>query len=855
MESPLMDTTTLPLELTKAFDKADKLNERAVRNAGYGAHSLSLKITKDYLGIVAARIASLLTEQQHPNSQLEAAFRVIKDLDPSVLALTGLSVALHGVALNMSSTAMSVEAGKGVARECFALGLTQYDAKLAARIEKETRANHSNVNSRYASARAMVRHANTQAAKERRDGYKVHRWTNDKHTHVGNWLLNAVVEALPEIFEWVETYADAYTLTVNAARLAEAEEAVAEAVLRQPVYLPLAQETPAWTSWTMQHPDPRINYGMTFLRTHYKDVVAACKDAIEDGSMKPALDGVSALQSVAWRINTRVLEVMKACLQRGVDVPGLPSSVDVPMPPQGKPFDDMTVLEQRLWKMDASRVRRENRTLVSERLSLAEDMQIADYCAGMGRYWTPMNCDWRGRVYSTCHFNFAREDRVRALFEFADGEPIGEDGLRWLKIHLANCGAFDKIDKKPLEDRAWVDDWMPRFHQIALHPMSEVSLAVWTKADKPFLFLAAAMELSAALHGGTGYVTRLPVSFDASASGLQHLSAMCRDDHTARLVNLTPCEPQDLYSLIASDVQARVDATKDDTFYSVDKKTKEQQVDPAPNQIARQFLAYGIDRKICKRNVMTYSYSSKKFGMGSQQQVDLMDPLSRDVLRGKLEEHPFAPHHRGAIDKPGKAARFIASYVYECIEAQVQRPAAVMKFLQSLAKTTAHEGKPLRWTTPTGLPWINRYHDPIVMRLRLYLHDRGVKEIMNSRVTVGHEPEINKERAANAVAPNFVHACDASHLILTVNAAVAEGIKQIATVHDSFGCLASRAGRFNQIIREEFVRMYTTHDVLAEVQAQAKCDLTQHTCDRIADVPAYGNLNLKEILNATFAFA
>jgi DNA-directed RNA polymerase len=44
--------------------------------------------------------------------------------------------------------------------------------------------------------------------------------------------------------------------------------------------------------------------------------------------------------------------------------------------------------------------------------------------------------------------------------------------------------------------------------------------------------------------------------------------------------------------------------------------------------------------------------------------------------------------------------------------------------------------------------------------------------------------------------------------MLTVNAAVSEGITSIATVHDSFGCLPSRAERFREIIREEFVRIY-----------------------------------------------
>ena len=47
----------------------------------------------------------------------------------------------------------------------------------------------------------------------------------------------------------------------------------------------------------------------------------------------------------------------------------------------------------------------------------------------------------------------------------------------------------------------------------------------------------------------------------------------------------------------------------------------------------------------------------------------------------------------------------------------------------------------------------------------------------------------------------------AAHVLLTVNAAVTEDITSLATVHDSFGCLPSRAERFRKIIREQFVKM------------------------------------------------
>ena len=40
----------------------------------------------------------------------------------------------------------------------------------------------------------------------------------------------------------------------------------------------------------------------------------------------------------------------------------------------------------------------------------------------------------------------------------------------------------------------------------------------------------------------------------------------------------------------------------------------------------------------------------------------------------------------------------------------VKKPAEAMGALQALARAVAHEGKPLSWTTPTGLPWVNRYH-------------------------------------------------------------------------------------------------------------------------------------------------
>jgi DNA-directed RNA polymerase len=277
--------------------------------------------------------------------------------------------------------------------------------------------------------------------------------------------------------------------------------------------------------------------------------------------------------------------------------------------------------------------------------------------------------------------------------------------------------------------------------------------------------------------------------------------------------------------------------------------------------LSKCFLEYDGDRrKLAKRNVMTYAYSSKKFGMASQQQVDLMEPLAREVLEGLREEHPFDGYQCGPYDKhgnmmPSKGSNYIAGHIFDAIERRIHKPAEAMKFLQSIAKALAHEGKPVTWVTPVGIPWINRYHAPEMTSVELYLNDCGVKVRSQVLLATGAKAAIDKDKAANGVAPNFVHALDAAHLLLVANAAALQNINSIATVHDSFGCLAPQATKFNKIIREQFALMYEQHDVLSEILEQASCDLTHANQNRLPTLPQYGNLELKDILNAEFAFA
>lgn len=859
--SALKNTQELPREIEAAILKHDGRQFKIEQRQGWGATTGGLELTKRSMVPLTAAVFTSLSQALLPHSAEAKMLKVVSGLDHDVIALAIIQTALHSLARQEDQTRTALAVGAALSGECWAANLTKADLAIPGttslkltpeRIAKSVTRRYSTVKGRFAAAKVL-------AAK---NGFTQREWSQDLKVRAGTWGLNILVDTLPHVFRWrsesVPTRRGLETtryLEITEGAWDTVDAILANTINSRPVWFCSLTPPKPWDAWSgCGSSDARVNGVTTFLRTRFKGTGAAVRAAIKSGAMQPAMDGLNAVQGTAWAMNPRVLGVIRECAERGIPVKGLPpTNVIAPKPVRmsNEEWLAMDAGARRLQRMRKDELRLLASAAACDRVMFVADMVQAEELAWVERFYTPMNCDWRGRIYSLSHFCFAREDRVRALFQFADGEPIGAEGLRWLKIHLANCGDFNKISKRTLEEREqWTTDNLTAITSCATDPMGT---SMWRDADKPFLFLAACLELASALDVGSHYITRLPVSFDGSCSGLQHLSAMTRASEGA-LVNLTPSDlPQDIYEAVAAITRERL--TEDLTLEAEDPSEEAEKAASLKRALARICLDHGITRSVVKRNVMTYAYSSKKFGMACQLQTDLMKPMAREVLEGKLVEHPFAPYHTGTEERPSPAARYLSNHVFGAIETKVRKPSEAMKYLQKLAKAMAHESKPLAWVTPVGIPWINRYHDPITKRVELWLNDGGVRVRSQLTVAVGDQPEINKEKAANGVAPNFVHALDAAHLLRVARASHDAGIRSIATVHDSFGCLAPRATQFNKIIREEFARMYEEHDVLAEVLAQATHDLTDCNSDRMPTAIEYGTLNLKDILSAEFAFS
>jgi DNA-directed RNA polymerase len=85
-------------------------------------------------------------------------------------------------------------------------------------------------------------------------------------------------------------------------------------------------------------------------------------------------------------------------------------------------------------------------------------------------FYLPHNLDFRGRAYPIPpHLNHIGDDLSRGLLVFAEGKPLGERGLRWMKIHLANLYGYDKamFDERVI----WADEHLEQIVDSATNPL------------------------------------------------------------------------------------------------------------------------------------------------------------------------------------------------------------------------------------------------------------------------------------------------------------------------------------------------------------------------------------------------
>jgi DNA-directed RNA polymerase len=511
------------------------------------------------------------------------------------------------------------------------------------------------------------------------------------------------------------------------------------------------------------------------------------------------IEGINYLQSIAWQVNKPVLDAVRAVSLThdiGKDITGADPG---PMPEYTGDTDE----EKKAWKRRAKEwyTERKVRAVRHRRVQKAfrEGAELSSYSS----IWFAYYADFRGRIYARAGgVSPQGTDLEKGLIRFASGKPLGTpDAVWWFKAHGASKFGLDKIS---FEDRVrWVDEQHDALLRMAADPIGE---RAWAEADSPVQFLAWVLEYSLWANNPATFESHLPVSLDGTCNGLQNFSALLRDDVGGRAVNLIDgARPNDIYADVAKRATELLEA-----------------MPPSPFRDA--WLAHGLNRKVTKRTTMTLPYGCTRFACS--------EFIVSDYL--EVEKPPQI-----ALADYGEAGNFLSHVVWAAIGDVVIKAREAMEWLKGWAAHAAKNGRRVEWTTPSGLLVRSEY--PKQRRLE-------VKSIaFKSRITLYRDEDgsLDARRVANAVAPNFVHSLDASHLIRVVNTAQRRGMT-VAAVHDDFGAHAADTAEFSKIIREEFIRMYAEHAPL-----QALADATGYPIPP----PAAGLLDLNSVRDSRYFFA
>ncbi len=602
----------------------------------------------------------------------------------------------------------------------------------------------------------------------------------------------AVLRGTPKIMEWLE-------------------KAHESAAMFLPVWMPMLVPPQPWTTPKDGGYLTDIGGRSDLVRTRNR----AYKAELAQADMPEVYRALNLIQATAWKINKPVLEVMQQAWAMGGCIGGLPDRdlIELPTQPQGlienpELFKLENADEFKKWKRDRADVYEENARGVSRRVSAAQKIALAVKFADEAAIYFPHNLDFRGRCYPIPSILTPQgDDQAKSLLTFSQGVPLGEDGAYWLAIHLANCFGVDKVS---FEERiAWVHANEDAILDSALNPLDGARL--WCKADSPYCALAACFEWLGYCVNGTDHVSHLPVALDGSCNGLQNFSAMLRDEIGGAATNLLPhAKPADIYTEVMVLAAARV------------RKDAEA---GKPEALA---LDGRLSRKIVKTPVMTLPYGVTKSGMRQQ----VLDACKKE-----------------GVELSWASAEYLAALLWECIGEVVVAARQAMDWLKEASKVASSGDLPISWTTPAGFPVLQEYREDSGKACDVHVGGRRLQLTLAMDGTT-----LDRRRQALGISPNYVHSCDASHMMLTVNVAADNGLDSFAMIHDSYGAHAARAGVMAASLRHAFVQQYEG-DVLGAFRDELVAQLPPEIAADLPPLPPTGNLDLAAVLQSKYFFA
>lgn len=670
-------------------------------------------------------------------------------------------------------------------------------------------------------------------------GFHLDRWTITEKFQTGLVLTRLFIESTG-LIEFEDVYMKnkhlKYLIPANQL-VAWMEQTNAKLELLQPFFLPMICKPKEWTSvLDGGYISPYLKRNK-LVKNNSKEYL----QKLETMKMPIVYEAINHLQNTEWQINRRLLDTVNKLWEEGRAVAELPDREDEPLIPYPYPElnkEDAKTPEQieviKKWKRDTYEIHKRNVAKRSNRILVSQILRIANQFQRYDKIYFPHQMDFRGRLYPIpVLLQPQGTDLAKGLLHFTRGKPVDKNSVKWLEIHGANVYGYDK---ESYEERVrWTREHSSEIQSYAQNPLQDRG---WAEADKPFQFLAFCFEYDDYLNNPNSFTSHIPIQLDGTCNGLQHYSALLRDEVGGRAVNLINSQkPSDIYAKVAERLKEKLNETINISNISNDMSSNA--LDVHTGSFATHWLELGINRKLTKRPVMVLPYGGTLLSCREYIGEYLTDNYSPNFLW----------KHFGTGNTPNECifqvSTWLSKYLWGAINDTLKAATVGMAYLRKVARVVTKEKHFLEWLTPAGLLVRQAYKSRKKKMIRTELYGSIIKTTVNI-----DQESLDVQRQLNGICPNFIHSLDASCLMLYLLKCKKAGIDAFMTVHDCYGTWASDTDTSAKLLREAFVEVYK-QPILENFTEDITKDIEN---TELPKLPEKGKLDIEEVLKSDYFF-
>ena len=402
--------------------------------------------------------------------------------------------------------------------------------------------------------------------------------------------------------------------------------------------------------------------------------------------------------------------------------------------------------------------------------------------------------------------------------------------IDYFKLYLANVFGKNKLTRKG--KIKWFDQNIGTILEKYKNNFS-MFINEYVKISKePFQFLACVQAYYNYIHHNNDI--KVPILFDASCSGIQHLSALTTDLNIAKLVNLLDNdEPSDFYQ------------------YCLDQLVEVFKLIPYDGKLSsfkEKVLQLKINRSWLKHSIMTIPYNVTDIGISDKLskhfnkifvtntqlddlnngKINLNDTIklyesdifSKKIKSENLEKGTYIYVPKSEIlsvpttNNPNMSQLFFTSgelitfshYIKTTVLNIIPPFTQLKNYFDKMIDILKKLELPIFWETPSGMSvsMSNRVMKSKQIKTSLIKKAKPINILLPT-------DQIDYKNIKTGLMPNFIHSLDASNIHILIKNILRYLPKQninLYTIHDCFASDYKNIGLIELLVKHSFVELY-----------------------------------------------